>query len=88
MVTPPSAPSTTPPVPGLAVGDTVTWTHVTMRGPSIGFTTRESKIIELFGGTVVVKYRGKRILLGRDRVRKLGQTTELTEIVENLSTQP
>jgi len=64
------------------VGDSVTWTHATSNGKSIGFSTRQGKIETIMKTQAHVKLRNNRrewVLL--KRLRKEGQRTELTEMI-------
>lgn len=66
----------------LRVGDKITWTHCCRCGSKgFNFTTRSAKIIHLSDRNVAVKFRGKIVNLRPDRVRKLGEVTELTIMV-------
>ncbi|PKN20923.1 MAG: hypothetical protein CVU71_03850 [Deltaproteobacteria bacterium HGW-Deltaproteobacteria-6] len=66
----------------MKIGDEITWTHCQRRSShTFTFTTRKAKIIHMTDRNIVVKYRGKLINLRPDRVRKVGEKTELTEMV-------
>jgi hypothetical protein len=66
----------------MQIGDVITWTHARRVGNTgVDFTTRSAKIIHLSEKNVSVKFRGTIINLRPDRVRKKGETTELTEMV-------
>lgn len=82
----PQSPLPLPAVPGsaLKVGDAVTWLHSTSNGSQIGFTTRRGKITQVMGSFAQVKQRnGKRPLVALKSLRREGQKTELTEMVED-----
>ena len=66
----------------LQVGDRVTWCHAGASGKSIIFSTRNGKITNINGSTAVVQMRnGRSQLLPIKRLRRAGETTELTEML-------
>jgi hypothetical protein len=66
------------------VGDKVTWMHAGKRGRGITFTTRKGKVLAIYPNNVTVQYRGTIIHVLRDKVRKEGETTELTEFLQEV----
>lgn len=68
----------------MEVGDKVKWTHCARSGKTgFYFTTRTGKIIHIGSRNVAVKYRGKIINLRPTKVRGIGETSELTEMILN-----
>ena len=66
----------------ITIGERITWTHVTRHsGRSMSFSTREAGVIYADERNITVKYRGNIVHLRPDRVRKVGETTELTEMI-------
>lgn len=62
------------------VGDAVTWTHVTRSGHSMGFRTREGKIISLNNVTATMKMRNGRTDWSTiSSLTPAGEQTELTK---------
>jgi hypothetical protein len=68
----------------MKIGDKVTWTHCSRRGNhGFNFSTRTGKVIAVDSRNVAVTHRGKTYNLRPDRVRPVGQTTELTDMIMN-----
>lgn len=67
---------------GLAVGDRVTWCRVTQKGKGFNLSTKEGKVVAILWTMATVKMRnGRTETLPVAKLRKEGQTTELTEAV-------
>ena len=63
------------------IGDKVTWTHHWKKGRSHNFSTRKGRVVLLIGSKADVKYRGETYRIPLDRLRFIGERTELTEMV-------
>lgn len=62
------------------VGDRVTWTHSSSNGSSWRFHTREGKVLEVQGNSVLLQMRnGRKCWQHVSRLTKAGETTELTK---------
>jgi hypothetical protein len=67
------------------VGDKVSWADVTFRtSGAITFKTRYGIVVDAKGQIVTIKYRGRRIRVPIEDVRLSGQTTAITEMIQNM----
>lgn len=69
---------------GIKADDNVTWMHSRKVGKGFSFATRKGKVIHASATNIAIKHKGEIVNLPPHRVRKEGQRTELTEMVEGI----
>lgn len=70
-----------------AVGDKVTWTHVSSSGRTMSMTLREGTITALDGDVATIQPPSKKsspVQIKIVRLRKPGQRSQITEFIEGV----
>jgi hypothetical protein len=70
-----------------AVGDRVTWMHCTSNGRRMSFKTWEGKVTSIHPHAIFVNRRGTSYNLRPEDLRHSGETSELTEMVNQMGTE-
>lgn len=70
----------------LQIGDRVEWMHCRSNGTSLGFSTREGKIVSFLGNTACVKQRnGRKQWVGLEDLTRDGEKNGVTKLFETLA---
>jgi hypothetical protein len=77
-----------PTKPSFKEGEAVTFTRVRSRGSQIEFMTLSVTIVRLSEHSAVIKLRnGYQMAVRLDRLRKIGEPSELNALVQQLGTE-